>query len=249
MRWRLDLEYDGTDFVGWQRQANGRSVQGEVERALGVLLGHVPTLSASGRTDAGVHAELQVASFVTDVARRDREVMRGLNRLLADDVACLRALMVEDRFDPRQQVVAKTYRYAWLDREARSPLLARRAWHLRRRLDVEAMNVAVTALVGQHDFATFRATGCAAQSTIRTISSARVHRVGDVVSLRVNGHGFLRHMVRIIAGCVAEVGQGRWAPTRVAETLDARDRRVAARTAPALGLTLESVTYEACFGG
>lgn len=249
MRWRLDLEYDGTTFVGWQRQAKGRSVQQTVEEALGRFFGHEIVVSASGRTDSGVHARQQVISFVTEVQRTHREMMLGLNYHLPDAIACVRAVEVPENFDPRRSVRHKSYRYTWFDREARSPLRRDRVWQVRGTLDAPAMHEAIQALVGTHDCSSFRAAGCSATTTVRTIEAARVSRAGFEVHLEIEGHGFLRHMVRIVAGTLTEVGLGRKPVSHIADVLAAQDRSHAARTAPAWGLELSWVRYAEEHGG
>lgn len=244
-RWRLVLEYHGGRFVGWQRQPHGLSVQQVVEEALEALLGEQVHVRASGRTDAGVHALGQVAAFTTRVSRSAKSVRDGLTGFLPPEVACVSAEAVALDFDPRRDQRRKTYRYTWLDRRSRSPLWADRAWHWRRGpLDDRAMDRAVQALVGDHHFDSFRAVGCAARHTWRTLEEARVSRAGSLVHLDLVGTGFLRHMVRIVAGTVAEVGAGKVGEDHLARVLAARDRRLAGRTAPPHGLTLVSVVYD-----
>lgn len=243
VRWRIDLEYDGGGFVGWQLQPSGRSVQGVVEEALERLLGHPARLRAAGRTDAGVHAEQQVAVFDAAVRRDERAILGGLNGFLPEDVAVVAACVVPDDFDPRRAPHTKRYRYRWLDRPARSPLRRGRAWHHRHRLDDEAMDRAARQLEGQHDFSAFRAVGCSAAHPVRSVEGCRVERHGDEVHLVADGTGFLRHMIRIVAGSLTEVGLGRRPPEWLADVLEGRDRERAGRTAPAHGLTLERITY------
>jgi tRNA pseudouridine38-40 synthase len=242
VRWRIDVEYDGSAFVGWQIQPNGPSVQAALQEAVAKLFGEQVRVEGSGRTDAGVHAEQQVAAFTVAVERPEKAVRDGLNAFLPPDIAVVAARRVADTFDPRRDVRTKCYRYDWLDRKARSPLRRGRVWHVRDRLDAPAMDRAAKALVGTHDFTSFRAAGCQAAHATRTVVHAEVTRTGDVVSLRMHGHGFLRHMVRICAGTLLEVGRG--APESfVREALEAHDRSAAGRTAPASGLTLEWVRY------
>lgn len=243
VRWRIDLEYDGAAFVGWQLQPAGRSVQGVVEEALERLLGHPVRLRAAGRTDTGVHAEQQVAVFDTEVERPERAVLAGLNGLLPEDVACIAASRVPADFEPRHAPHIKRYRYRWIDRPARSPLRRGRAWHQRHPLDHEAMDRAARLLEGRHDFSAFRAAGCSATHPVRTVECCRVERFGDEVHLVAEGTGFLRHMIRIVAGSLTEVGLGRRPPEWLAEIRDGRDRERAGRTAPAHGLTLERIVY------
>jgi tRNA pseudouridine38-40 synthase len=240
MRWRIVLEYDGTGFVGWQWQPEGRTIQGVVEQALAKFLGHESRVTVSGRTDAGVHAEGQVASFDAVPDREPFEVRNALNALLPHDVACVRAERAPADFDPRGWSWGKVYRYRYLDRSARSALLRTRAWHVRS-LDDRAMHAAAACLAGAHDFTSFRSAGCLANHPNRVMESFSVTRDGDVVTLEARGQGFLRHMVRIIAGTLAEVGHGKRPPEWVADVLAARDRTLAGQTAPPHGLTLVSV--------
>ena len=242
-RWRIDLEYNGACFVGWQVQQNGRSIQGEIESALHKLLGHPVRITGSGRTDAGVHAVQQVASFWTDTDRSPRSITLGLNSHLPRQIACTSAVVVDDDFDARRRVLKKCYRYAWLDRPARSPLHHDRVWHVRWKLDEQAMNEAAQHLVGTHDCSSFRASGCSAKTTVRTIECARVWRVADFVYFEIEGNGFLRHMVRIVSGTMSEVGRGARQSTFLAWVRDQRRRSAAGPTAPATGLTLQWVKY------
>lgn len=241
-RWRIVLEYDGTDFEGWQIQPGRRTIQGELEAALARILGHPSPVLVSGRTDAGVHAEGQVAAFDAAVERSADAIRAGLNGELPPDLACVRAEPAVPDFDPRRWAWGKTYRYTWLDRPSRSPLRRRRAWHVRP-LDEEAMRPGAAHLLGVHDFSSFRAAGCGAAHPVREVAAISVHRVGDEVRLEVKGHGFLRHMVRIIAGTLTEVGLHKRDPSWVLDVLRANDRSWAGRTAPAQGLTLVEVRY------
>lgn len=242
-RWKLTLEYDGRGFSGWAAQPGQRSVQAEVERAASILVQHPVTIDVSGRTDAGVHALGQVAAFSTRSRREPAGVRSGMNAHLPDDVAVVEAERVDPSFDPRRDTRVKHYRYTWLDRPARSPWLHDRVWHRRGRLDVARMDEAARLLDGTWDFASFRAIGCSAATTVRTIPSWRVTRDGDLVCLDVMGHGFLRHMIRIVAGSLLLVGEGRRPPSWLAEARDAKRREAAGDTAPPGGLVLVSVTY------
>lgn len=243
-RWRLTVEYDGADFAGWQIQEDAPTIQGALEEALASLLGEHPRVAGAGRTDAGVHAAMQVASFVTAVRREPERMRDGLNHFLPSAIACLDAAPVPMAFDPRRAPHAKTYRYTWLVRPAPSPLRAGRVWHERRPLDVDAMDRAVRCIVGTHDFTSFRAAGCSATHAVRTLPDARVEAVGDEVRLVVRGTGFLRHMVRILAGTLHEVGRGRRTVDDFEATLAARDRARAGPTAPPHGLLLAEIVYD-----
>ena len=242
-RFKLTLEYDGTDFVGWGVQPGQRSIQGEIEAAIEKLTGTFTRVDVSGRTDAGVHALGQVCAFSTPASRSEKEVRDGLNRFLPLDVAVIEAERVSEDFDPRRGAKQKQYRYRWVSRSARSPLQRHRAWHVRADLDAEAMDRAVQYLAGTHDFQTFRASSCCAPSTVRTSPHWAVTRRGEHVTLESFGHGYLQHMIRIVAGSLYEIGRAKRSEEWLAECLSAKDRTVAGPTAPACGLTLVSVQY------
>ncbi|TVQ90554.1 MAG: tRNA pseudouridine(38-40) synthase TruA [Deltaproteobacteria bacterium] len=243
-RFKLVLEYDGADFVGWEVQRSGRSVQSEIEGALARILQHPVRVEVSGRTDAGVHAEGQVAAFTTRVHRSTARIRDGLNAVLPLDVACREVQQVPLDFDPRRQARTKHYRYRWLDSRVRSPLRRGRVWQVRRPLDAEAMAVACGAFEGTHDFSAFRASGCGARTTVRTFPAWSVRRVDDEIWLDAHGHGFLRHTIRIVAGTLVEVGRGAREAAWVSEVLRSGSRAMAGPTAPAHGLTLLGVRYD-----
>ncbi len=242
--YRLLLEYDGTGYVGWQRQPRGTSVQGLVEQALASIC-DMPRVAvmASGRTDAGVHALGQVASFTVPVERTADNLRRGLNSKLPEQVACLDARRVQPGFDARKFAVGKRYRYRILDGDRRSPTRQRYVAYERRPLEVEAMAAAARHLVGTHDFSCFRAVGSDVPTSVRTLREVAVTRVGDELWVEVRGDGFLRHMVRIMVGTLLEVGRGRLAPDALPAIVASRDRERAAKTAPARGLVLVEVDY------
>lgn len=243
VRFRLVVEYDGRSFVGWQVQPDGPSIQGELARAAEAVVGHPVRIAGSGRTDAGVHALGQVAAFDTTSARTPRAIRDGMNAHLPDAVSVVDAEVAPSDFDPRRWVLRKHYRYTWLDRRSRSPLRADRSWHVRDALDVAAMQAAADQLVGRHDFSAFRAVGCQAAHAERFVESLTLVRVGEELRLDAVGNGFLRHMVRIIAGTLTEVGLGRRPAAWVGTVLAGRDRSAAGRTAPAHGLTLVRVEH------
>ncbi|MFT4622920.1 MAG: tRNA pseudouridine38-40 synthase [Myxococcota bacterium] len=245
MRWRLDLEYDGREFAGWQFQPGARTVQGVVEEALGRFLQHPVRVHAAGRTDAGVHAHQQVVRFDTERVRSPRSVVGALGALLPADVSCWAATPAAADFDPRRWPHRKLYRYRFLDRAARSSLRQGRVWHVKRVMNVDAMDAAAGFLVGTYDFSSFRAAGCSSVHPTRTVAACRVDRVADEVHLEIEGTGFLRHMVRILAGTLNDVGTGRRPSTWLRDVVAARRRDAAGRTAPPGGLSLVSVRYEA----
>ncbi len=237
------LEYDGTNFAGWQQQARGRTVEGELKRALRSITGQDVTVYAAGRTDAGAHAEGQVVNFHTDGRITPQRLVAALNAKLPDDAAVLSAAVVPDDFHARYSARWRRYRYRYLDRPARPALERGRCWHVRGRLDVGVMADAAKALVGKHDWTSFCSASEPAEARTREVRSARVARRGDFVELELVAEGFLRGMVRSIAGALAEVGRGDRPPEWVGKLLRAKDRSQAPRTAPAGGLTLMEVVY------
>jgi tRNA pseudouridine38-40 synthase len=241
--YKLIVAYDGTDFVGWQRQASGESVQGLLEDALRALDGRRVKVTGAGRTDAGVHALGQVASctLARDVAVD--VLVRALNFRLPPAVRVLSAAEARPGFHARFRARAKRYRYRIWNGAVLSPFERRYAWHLVAPLDVAAMDEAARLLEGRHDFAAFQGTGREMASTERTILSSTVRRQGALVLYDVAGDGFLRHMVRAIAGTLVEIGRGRWPAAAMREILAAADRSRAGRTAPPEGLFLVSVEY------
>jgi tRNA pseudouridine38-40 synthase len=240
---KVVLEYDGSGFAGWQQQKNARSVEGELKRALRSVTGQDLTVYGAGRTDAGAHAEGQVANFRTDGRIGPHRIMAALNARLPEDVAVLSAEEVADGFHARYSARWRRYRYRYLDRPARPALERGRCWHVRGSLDVESMAQAATVLTGKHDWTSFCSASEPPASRVRDMRSARVSRRGDFVELELVAEGFLRGLARSIAGALAEVGLGRRPPEWVGKVLRARDRKLAPRTAPSGGLTLMEVIY------
>jgi tRNA pseudouridine38-40 synthase len=244
-RIQLILEYDGTDFVGWQRQPNGRSVQEEVERALEILVGTRVPVAAAGRTDAGVHALGQVAAFDDPRGLPLKAFARGLNAVLPKDVAVVDALEAPPDFDPRRWARGKRYRYRISNRRRRSPLRRRSHWELFAALDLSAMQAAAQALLGRHDFSAFRASDCEAKSPVRELRELGIARGEEAeLVLDFEGTAFLKHMVRNLTGSLVEVGRGKRPVKWIAEVLASKDRTRAGPTAPPQGLSLISVRYE-----
>jgi len=240
---KVVLEYDGSGFAGWQQQARGRTVEAELKRALKSITGQELKVYAAGRTDAGAHAEGQVVSFQTDGRFSPRRLVAALNAKLPDDVAVLSAEEVPDTFHARYSARWRRYRYRYLDRPSRPALERGRCWQVHGPLDVDAMAKAAKALVGKHDWTSYCSASEPPDARVREMRSARVSRHGDIVDLELVAEGFLRGLARSIAGALAEVGRGRRPPEWVGDVLEARDRRKAARTAPAGGLTLVEVIY------
>jgi len=240
---KVVLEYDGSNFAGWQQQANGRTVEAELKRALRSITGKDHVVYGAGRTDAGAHAEGQVATFHTDGRISPRRLLGALNARLPEDVAVLSAEEVADDFHARYSARWRRYRYRYLDRPSRAALERGRCWHVRGPLDVAAMAKAARSLAGKHDWTSYCSASEPARDRVREMRSAMVRRRGDFVELELVAEGFLRGLVRSIAGALAEVGRGERPPEWVGQVLHARDRRQAPRTAPAGGLTLMEVIY------
>lgn len=241
--WRVVLEYDGTDFAGWQRQAGAsRTVQGVLEGAFARVSEGAPVATGAGRTDAGVHAEGQVASVRAATRLDPAALHRALNALLPRDVAIRSLARAPDTFHARRDARSKLYVYRLWAHPVRSPLRERFEVWTRDRLDLAALREASAGLVGSHDFASFCAAGSAVRSTVRTISRAEWRGAAPgSVSFAVEGSGFLRHMVRNLVGSLLEVSHGRRPAAWIPELLALRDRTEAGPTAPARGLTLVRV--------
>lgn len=241
---RLVVEYDGTSLCGWQRQDNGPTVQGHLEAALARLLQHATRVAGASRTDAGVHARGQVASFHTARPIPLHGIRRGLNSLLPPAIAVRDVAEAAADFHPRFSATGKHYRYTILARPDRAPRWRDRAWHVPAPIDRAAIEAGARALIGEHDFAAFRAAGCTAATTVRRIDAIDVTPDGELLALDVRGNAFLRNMVRILAGTLVEVGTGRRSAAQVAEILESRDRTRAGITAPPHGLELIEVRYD-----
>lgn len=245
-RFRLMVAYDGEGFHGWQIQPTVRTVEGELtraaERLLGVGKGEVKVQGAS-RTDAGVHAYGQVAHLTFTQERSAWDLVRGLNGLTDDDVTVVRAERVEDAFHARHEARGKIYHYRLWAHRFVNPHARRRAWHVRARLDVARMRRAAALLVGEHDFAAFRASDCEAKTTVRHIWRVDVHEEGEGLRIEVEGSAFLKYMVRIITGTLVDVGRGHLEVEDVARALETGRREDTGQTAPPHGLTLVKVHY------
>src|ERR1700704_2122642 len=230
---KVVLEYDGSGFAGWQQQATGRTVEVELKKALRAITGQELKVYAAGRTDAGAHAEGQVVSFQTDGRISPHRLVAALNARLPADVAVLSAQEVPEAFHARYSARWRRYRYRYLDRPSRPALERGRCWQVRGPLDVDAMTKAAKALVGKHDWTSYCSASEPPDARVREMRSARVVRRGEIVELELVAEGFLRGLARSIAGALAEVGRGRRPPEWVGEVLEGRDRRKAAKTAPA----------------
>jgi tRNA pseudouridine38-40 synthase len=239
---KLTIEYDGSAYSGWQFQPNGLAVQEVMENALANLLGARVHLYSSGRTDAGVHARGMIASFTTERLLPLSAYTDGMNCLLPPDIAVISAEEVALDFNPRHQARGKHYRYSIHSATRRSPLARTSAWHLREKLDLELMRAGAALFVGEHDFAAFRTSGCAAKTTVRRIDSVEISTSGELLHIDVIGSGFMRNMVRIMAGTLVEIGKGRMSPEHVSRCLTEPGVK-AGPTAPPHGLCLMEVYY------
>jgi tRNA pseudouridine38-40 synthase len=241
---RLVVEYDGTGLHGWQRQHNGMTVQQALEEALAQMCQHEVRVTGASRTDAGVHARGQVAVFQTERTIPLHGFRRGLNSLLPDQIAVREATEVDETFHPRFSATGKHYRYTLLTRADRSPRWRDRAWHHPDAIDLELLRAGAAPLIGEHDFAAFRAAGCAAKTTVRRLDAIEVTRTSELLRIDIHGNAFLRQMVRILVGTLTEVGTGERPVGQVAEILASLDRNRAGLTAPAHGLELIEVRYD-----
>ena len=238
------IEYDGSQFCGWQMQAHGtRTVQHELQKAVSIVADHDVMVTCAGRTDTGVHATGQVIHFDTTAKRALKAWVMGVNAHLPDDVSVVWAQPVGEDFSARFSATLRGYRYVLFNRKARSALLARRVSWIHDGLDVAAMHEAAQALLGENDFSSFRSAACQAQHAMRFMKSICVHQQADCIYFDIHANAFLHHMVRNIVGSLLVVGRGEQPPTWMAELLAMQDRTRAGITAPAEGLYLVSVAY------
>lgn len=243
---KLTLQYDGTNYVGWQRQDRGMSIQQLLEDAIAPIEGAPVTVHGAGRTDAGVHALAQVASVTLSASIEPAILARALNAELPRDVRVLSVEEVAPEFHARFSATGKVYEYRIVNAAIVSPFIQRYVWHVAAPLELDAMRDAAKPLAGAHDFAAFQGSGSVVSSTERIVRSIAWEGGGGYdapIVMRIEGDGFLRHMVRNIVGTLVEIGIGRWPPSRAAEILASRDRTQAGPTAPAQGLFLVRVDY------
>ncbi|HEY4367247.1 MAG TPA: tRNA pseudouridine(38-40) synthase TruA [Steroidobacteraceae bacterium] len=241
----LGIEYDGSEFRGWQAQTDARGVQSAVEAALSIVADHPVEVTAAGRTDAGVHASMQVVHFDTTAVRSERNWALGANTNLPSSVSVLWVREVPDTFHARFSAFTRSYRYCILNRAPRPALAFNRVCWVREALDHEVMHRAAQQLVGEHDFSSFRAAECQARSPVRQLYTIEVERRDQMVVMAVTANAFLQHMVRNIAGVLISVGLGERPPQWVREVLDFRDRRRGGVTSAPQGLYLAGVEYPA----
>lgn len=242
-QYRLLLEYDGTEYHGWQLQPDARTLQGVLEAALATALRHPVRVAAAGRTDAGVHAMGQVVGFRSEHLVEPRELRKSLNALTPPDMAVREVALVADGFDPRRHATTRVYEYRVWNQPWRSAFWHRFTWHVSRALDLRAMRFAAAALAGEHDFSAFRASDCDSESPVRTVVHSGFTEAEGLCVYRIEANAFLKHMVRAIVGTLMEVGTGQRAAETLGEVLASRDRARAGQTAPPQGLVLMAVRY------
>ncbi|MGF9565474.1 tRNA pseudouridine(38-40) synthase TruA [Neorhizobium sp. JUb45] len=245
-RFRMVVEYDGTAYVGWQRQDNGHSVQSAIEKAILKLTGETVSIRGAGRTDSGVHARGQVIH--ADLSRQwlPHKLRNAVNAHLMmanEGVSIVEVMAVDDTFDARFSALKRHYLYRILNRPAPLALEKNRAWWVAKELDHEAMHAAAQTLVGHHDFTTFRSTHCQAKSPVRTLDRLDVTRVGDLIEIRASAQSFLHNQIRSFAGTLKIAGEGKVTPDDVRKALEARDRKECGPVAPPEGLYFMKVDY------
>lgn len=245
-RFRMTVEYDGSAYVGWQRQDNGHSIQAALEKAVFALTAETVVVRGSGRTDSGVHAMGQVVHTDLTRAWEPSKLRNALNAHLAqagEQVAVLDAMAVTDDFDARFSALRRHYLYRIITRPARLALEANRAWWMPKTLDHEAMHDAAQQLVGHHDFTTFRSIRCQAKSPVRTLDRLDVTRSGELIEIRATAQSFLHNQIRSFAGTLKLAGEGKMTPSDVRAALEARDRSACGPVAPPEGLYFMAVDY------
>ncbi len=246
MRYKLTLEYDGTNTLGWQRQLDGPSIQEYLEKVLEILSGTHSEVAAAGRTDAGVHAIAQVAHIDFDTNMETWKIREAFNanlRQLEAPVSVLDVEVVSDDFHARFSAKGRGYIYKILNRRSPSVLQTNRVWWVPVELDVEAMKQGAKHLLGNHDFTSFRAAACQAKSPIKTLDKLDIEKIGDEIIFTVEAKSFLHHQVRNMVGTLKMVGDGKLKPEDIKTILEAKDRSKAGATAPACGLYLSKVVY------
>jgi len=243
-RYKIIIEYDGTNYVGWQGQKNQASIQETIETAIYNLSGEKVELFASGRTDTGVHALGQVAHFDLKKTFRPFQIMMGLNdHLMKSAIAILDCEKVDENFHSRFKAKMRHYRYDILNRRARAVLQANRVWQIPYELDVMAMEKAAKYLIGKHDFSSFRDAQCQSSSPIRTIENIIINKENNLISITISAKSFLQHMVRNIVGTLMLIGSGKIPAEKMKKILEAKDRRKSGPNAPSCGLYLLRIDY------
>lgn len=240
---KITLEYDGTNYYGWQRQKGMKTIQGEIEEALFVVTKERCEVTGSSRTDAGVHAKGFVANFKTNSKVPPNKFREALNVKLPNDIVILKSEKVEDEFHARYYAKGKTYEYYILNDEVPSALMRNQVYHYKYDLDIEEMKIAAKQFIGTHDFSAFKTQGSSVKGTIRTIFDVKVEKIEKIIKISVSGDGFLYNMVRIIVGTLINVGRGKTNSSSITEIINKKDRNLAGDCVPPNGLLLKEVYY------
>jgi len=241
---KLLIEYDGTNYQGWQVQPKGPTIQGVLEEKIGLLTGEPVQLFGSGRTDSGVHALGQVAHFKTQNRMDIRTIQRALNSLLPHDIVIQKVEEVDEGFHARKHSKSKVYEYRILNRNLRSAFHRGYVWYIPQKLNLTEMKKATQSLIGEHDFSSFRSVGTPTRTAVRRVIRAEWKRGRDgLIHFEIEANGFLKQMVRAIIGTLVEIGKGRMKATEIRKILNSKDRKKAGPTAPAQGLFLKEVKY------
>ncbi len=240
---KLTIEYEGTNYIGWQKQNKGNSIQGEIEKAIKLITGENVNLIGSGRTDSGVHAKGQVANFITKSKIPGDKFKFALNSKLSEDIAIIHSENVDESFHARYDAIGKKYKYLIYNSQIRSPLYRNFAYYIPYPLDYKEMDKSIKYLIGTHDFTSFMASNSSVKSTIRTINHVSLYKKEDLIVFSIEGNGFLYNMVRIIVGTLVEVGRGKIESDNISHIIHSKNREIAGPTAPPHGLYLEKVYY------
>ena len=240
---KLTLEYDGTNYLGWQKQKVGITIQGTLEEAIKVLTKEEVEVTGSSRTDAGVHAKGFVANFKTNSKIPSEKFREAINHKLPEDIVILKSEEVEEEFHARYNAMGKTYSYSILNRDAPSAIDRNYLYHVKRKLDVESMKEACQYFIGTHDFSAFKTSGSSVKTTVRTIKELYIEDNDDIIKIYVTGDGFLYNMVRIIVGTLIMVGSNKIKPLEIKNIIASKEREKAGICVPASGLVLEKVYY------
>jgi len=240
---KLTLEYDGTNYLGWQKQKMGKTLQGTLEESIKLLTKEEIEVIGSSRTDAGVHAKGFVANFKTNSKIPAEKYREAINHKLPDDIIILKSEEVEEDFHARYNAKGKTYSYSILNRDTPSAIYRNYLYHVKRKLDVGYMKEACQYFIGTHDFSAFKTSGSSVKTTVRTITELYVEENGDIIKIYVTGDGFLYNMVRIIVGTLIMVGSNKIKPLEIKNIIDSKERDKAGICVPASGLVLEKVYY------
>lgn len=240
---KLTIEYDGTNYQGWQKQKIGETIQGTLERAIEELIKEDVEVTGSSRTDSGVHAKGFIANFKTESTIPSNKFREALNYRLPEDIVILKSEEVSDDFHSRYSAKGKTYSYSIINRDVLSAIYRNYYYHVKKKLNTEAMKEACKYFIGTHDFNAFKSSGGSVKTTVRTITDLHIEQNGDLIKIYVTGDGFLYNMVRIIVGTLIMVGNNKIKPSEIKEIIDSKDRKKAGICVPANGLILEEVYY------